>query len=89
MQLLKLFNSVHFGTYIHPNLFKKPATHAHACALMGAPHTNAFLEFNAMYGEALRCGKTATPSTNYCERSEQIELLKFLNVNATGEIKNA
>ena len=70
----------------HANLWF--ALHAKAYAKMGAQHTNAFLEFNAMYGEALRCGKTATPSTRFCERSERVDLLKFSNVTI-GDLQNA
>ena len=99
MRLLKLLNSVHFGIYIHLNLFKKPATHAKAYAKMGAPRSNVMLNVLArrsvwqtacdMRVSFVANSLTFHSSTNYCEQSEQIELLNFSDSIKIGDYQNA
>jgi len=71
-------------TSINRKLFQKIATHA-LHAIMGIPRTN---YFNECISEVSRYGRKAKPSTKYCERSEQIELIKYSNLIKAGGLQN-
>ncbi len=83
MHQLKLCKTISESkiTHINLKLFLKTSDLFTFTSGMDAPHSIVLMQ---CIGEVLRCGRTAKPSTNFCERSEQIEFLKFLNTNLKG-----